>query len=182
MSKNYTLWISIGVVIVLAFWGINSYNQLNSLEKGIVTADKATVLALDTLMNTARSQGLVLKGREDTFLKALQQVTSARENLSSLVTVLKEENYNLPDSLYDRLLITLESGYADLRDKQVRQQDMVRELETSCSSLPTVVICSLARFPRIDMARYAQPIVSQEASEAGDTRRITPLNPLQTTP
>lgn len=149
------LMVIVGLVFCSAvMWTLSVYNSNVALEQKILAIDQQNKNNLSSLTLRVKEMGNIPGMAVDGLATVTRAAMSGRygpEGSKAVVQFIHEQNPTLDQSLYSRIMSTIENGRMDFERNQKQKIDICREYTTIISKAPRSIVSGILGFPKIDI-------------------------------
>jgi lysophospholipase L1-like esterase len=185
MKKISPVWLVLGVIAIVVVGFVMAYisanNTGNRYEQNIKASFTQSENVLGQYAPKLREALHVTNLQKDAVRDIITGANTSRygaDGSKAATQFIAEQNPNLDQSSYQRVLNLIEAGRNDFQNAQERTIDQNRAYQTALGNMPGSFFLHLAGYPTpaYTAARYDQIVMSGHAAEAFDTRRDDGVN------
>lgn len=188
MSKGLIITlIAIGAVLLLCMGSCSSYigfrQQCVAYENNIGAQDKEMQNVNSEVTKSLTTQGLSANEYGKLVVGAIKAANTGRygaDGSKAMMQWIKEQNPTIDASVFKRIMVAAEAGYAKFSAAQRRKIDLAREyknLVEQKQQVPLVGAIWTAGFPRKPWTELERIIVTEDTAEAWKTGIAKPVDP-----
>lgn len=178
------LLIIIGVLLLVAFWAVATYNSFVAGEQTVKARYKTSQASLTNAVNTLKTMGITTQKYIDAFTNALKVAIEGRYGpggAKQVIASITEQNPAMPTEVMTKLQDATEEVYADFYAANTATIDADRAYMTKVQSFPAVLIANMFHYPTVayQQAGYDKVIMTAESAAAFKNGEMTSIDPFE---
>ena len=181
MKEGMLKWIvALAIVVLAGGWIFGSYTTLVRDEEGIRAQDSVVTLAIDKMVKSVESQGMVIQNFRETLLEVITKTVGPdgrAAQTGQFMTAVSERYPNVPETVWRDASATMNAEYQNIADAQTSKVARIQVFRTHLRSPYYVLARAFGGFPTIDLEKAGQLVVGTAARNARETGTLETVDP-----